>query len=258
LIVTLAQPLARRSASFRLDPYASLGDEVHVWFQANATADQRALDQAAAALPPEEQAHLHRLDAEARREYIAGRRLLRKAMAHYTGLPAAELPFSREALGKPCLDHGLWGHRLQFNLSHAGGLLACAVAAGDRDVRVGVDLERFDRSLDYEALARRYFSPQESALIARQPAVKQRSEFFAYWTLKEALLKARGGALDVPLSEVVFDLGFRAPLLLAPKQMSTALTFALRRREDFALAVAVEAPRGRTFSIRLRRPELLG
>jgi 4'-phosphopantetheinyl transferase len=249
-----AQPSSLSPALASLDdaPYAALGDEIHVWFHPDATREAGALDQALV-LSSDEQARLPHLEPTARRAFIARRRLLRQALAHYTGLPAAELRFANEAHGKPLLDHPLWGERVQFSVSQAGGLLACAVAAGGRDVRVGVDVQRFDRSLDCEALARRFFSAQEAARIARQPAVKQRSEFFAYWTLKEALLKARGGAQGVALSEMVFDLGFRAPSLLACERSSSrrGWTFALRRHEDFALAIAVEAPRGRKFSFRL-------
>jgi hypothetical protein len=213
------------------DAHATLGDEVHVWLAGGAPASP---------LQP------------------AGGRLLRQALAHYTGLAAGELVICEDG-GKPQLEHPVWGERLQFNLDQAGPVVACAVAAGGRDVKVGVALvegeTRRDPGFDWEAAARRACSAQESSRIARLPPAKQRGEFFAYWALKQAFVKARGPAEAVPLDGVVFDLGFRAPALLAPQSLGTrissAFTFALRRRDDVTLALAIEAPRGRRFTCRM-------
>jgi 4'-phosphopantetheinyl transferase len=226
--------------------FVRLGDEAHVWL-----ASRAALAGEGPALPPHELARCAAIaDPIAQDEFVAGRCLLRRTLAHYTGLPALQHVFGQEERGKPYLEHPIWRHRLQFNLTHAGGLVACAVVAGGREVRVGIDVERCDRPVDADALCTRFFAPHEAAFLARLPADERNREFFALWTLKEAFLKARGCGLVTPLSDVVFDTAASVPMLLAPRAPSRQWTFALHRHSEYALALAVEAPSGRRFTVR--------
>lgn len=81
--------------------------------------------------------------------------------------------------GKPVGSNGV-----NFSISHAGGLIACAVAVG---VRIGIDLEPVtaDRSLLH---LRRYMDATE-LLAAGRSSLKG----LGIWTAKEAVLKAAGG-----------------------------------------------------------------
>src|SRR5205085_1236077 len=66
-------------------------------------------------------------------------------------------------------------------------------------VPVGVDVERLDRSVDQELLNSGSASPTErSAFAALSPALR-RIALFHWWTRKEALLKALGTGLSLPL-----------------------------------------------------------
>ncbi len=111
-----------------------------------------------------------------------------EASAAATTPPAASMP----AAAVP---------RLRFNLSHSGGLVACLVTLG---VDVGVDVESTQRDLDMVRLADRFFSPEEASVVRALTGPEQRERFFAYWTLKEAYLKACGRGLSIPLRQVSF------------------------------------------------------
>ena len=97
---------------------------------------------------------------------------------------------------------------LDFNLSHAKNHVLLAFA---RNQPLGVDLERIDRRLALEDLARRFFAPEEADALDRVPADERLPAFLRLWTCKEAVLKAIGAGLSFGLERVVFDLGAGAP-----------------------------------------------
>ena len=142
-----------------------------------------------------------------RQEYLIARMLVRAALSHYTGRKLEAWRFARNAYGKPAIAEPA-DVPLSFNLSHAEGLVVCAVTAG---CDVGVDAERLDRAGDHLTLARRYFAPSEAAAVTRAPPSEQSSLFLRFWTLKEAFIKARGVGLSIPLADVEFSLSEGRP-----------------------------------------------
>jgi phosphopantetheine--protein transferase-like protein len=61
---------------------------------------------------------------------------------------------------------------------------------------VGVDLEKVRSVPKLLALAKRFFRPSEYETIVALPESLQPEQFFAYWTCKEAYLKAIGVGLS--------------------------------------------------------------
>jgi phosphopantetheinyl transferase len=116
-----------------------------------------------------------------RAEYLAGRALLRHAIAEHTGRQAASLKIRVSAAGKPeCIGGPA------ISISHSGEALVCALA----DVAVGVDVETA-APRDIDGIAERYFTPAEVCWLAPDPAKR----FRMLWVLKEAYLKALGVGL---------------------------------------------------------------
>lgn len=74
------------------------------------------------------------------------------------------------------------------SLTHTRGIVAAALSGQP----VGVDVERLDRRVGWQALARAHFSPQEQQWLDGQPENRCKSSFLGLWTLKEAWLKAGG------------------------------------------------------------------
>jgi 4'-phosphopantetheinyl transferase len=93
---------------------------------------------------------------------------------------------------------------LDFNLSHARNHVLLAFA---RNQPLGVDLERIDRRLALEDLARRFFAPAEADALDRLSDDERLPAFLRLWTCKEAVLKAIGAGLSFGLERVVFELG---------------------------------------------------
>ncbi|RQS74043.1 4'-phosphopantetheinyl transferase [Burkholderia sp. Bp8963] len=110
--------------------------------------------------------------------------------------------------GRPALDPA---HRasLDFNVSHAGdhALIAWSAAC-----RVGVDIERSGRAIDWRALAREVCTPAEAAYLDSLPDPARAAAFMRVWAAKEALLKALGTGIAG---------GLRAFAVVPPRDAAT-------------------------------------
>jgi 4'-phosphopantetheinyl transferase len=152
---------------------ALAGDEIHVW--------HLVLD---AALSPREIT-------------VASHAFLGRLLHAYARLDAPP-EIARTERGKPFAP-ALPG--LDFNLTHAREQVLVAVA---RDQPVGIDLERVDRRIEIDDIARRYFAPSEAAAIAALDETRQLSAFLRLWTAKESVLKALGEGISFGLDRVAF------------------------------------------------------
>jgi 4'-phosphopantetheinyl transferase len=98
--------------------------------------------------------------------------------------------------------------------------------------RLGVDVEQLSER-NVTELAPRVFSPSEYGAFLALPDAIRRRVFFDAWTRKEAIVKALGGGLAIPLD--------------GPEVVNTcAPEWSVRNIEmgdDFAAAVAVRARR---------------
>ena len=90
--------------------------------------------------------------------------------------------------GKPRIVDG---GDLRASVSHSGDRVAVALTRG---AAVGVDVEELTARLDHAVLAPTVLTGTEHAADA--------ATFLAYWTCKEAVLKATGDGLQVPLTSL--------------------------------------------------------
>jgi 4'-phosphopantetheinyl transferase len=131
--------------------------------------------------------------------YTAAHALARFMLSEATGMPTSSWRYFTGAFGKPAVAAELSESRLQFNISHTRGLVACAIARHE----VGVDVERSDRTIDL-GIARHYFAPEEVRLLSSAPRSQHAEIFFRFWSLKEAFIKATGEGLSRPLDSFSF------------------------------------------------------
>lgn len=131
--------------------------------------------------------------ARDRDRFIVAHAALRSILSGYLGIAPSSVRFRTSAYGKPAIDGTPF---LRFNLSHSGDLALCAIA-GEREV--GVDIEQIRSDLDWEGLARRFFSAEEVAALEALDPGDRLEGFIRCWTRKEAYLKARGEGLALPL-----------------------------------------------------------
>jgi len=156
--------------------------------------------------------------------------------------PPSGWRFTTGAQGKPEAVCPPGCPRLRVNLSHTRGLAAVALAI-DHDV--GLDVEWAGRPADSVGLAEPYFAPPEAAAIRAAPQDKRLETFLAFWTLKEAVVKAAGTGLSQALDSFAFTL---EPLSLRfLDERDDAARWLVRRLDPgpdhhMALAVRCDSP----------------
>jgi 4'-phosphopantetheinyl transferase len=136
--------------------------------------------------------HAERGAPAVRRRRILARSALRAVLARYLGTAPVAVRFAQDPDGKPRLAPAAGKrHDLFFSVARSADLCLVAVAASE----VGVDVEKVERLPDLDAVAERYFAPEEASAIRARRSRGDVAAFFAYWTCKEALIKALGGGL---------------------------------------------------------------
>jgi 4'-phosphopantetheinyl transferase len=151
-------------------------------------------------LAPEERNRAGALrSARHRCRFIAGRGILRLLLSSSVGIPPMDIELVYGPRGKPSLAPRGGQEPMHFNVSHSAGV---AVFALSRDIEVGIDVEVVRPNPDALAIARRYFTADESALLEHLPPEERTSAFFHQWTRKEACIKAWGGSILLDLRDV--------------------------------------------------------
>jgi 4'-phosphopantetheinyl transferase len=177
---------------------------------------------------------------ELRRAFLVARGVLRTLLGRYLGLKADEVRLAYNAHGRPELGPELRGAELRFNLSHSGSVVLYAFT---RNREVGIDVERPGRRLEFEPLARRFFSPHEAETLLALPDAERRAAFFRCWTRKEAFIKATGRGLSYGLSRFDVSLGPNEPARLLRAAFDDPSAWSMRdlpAGTDYAAALVVE------------------
>lgn len=139
--------------------------------------------------------------------FTLARSKLRQILGQSLGQRPESLRFSYSAYGKPSLtDHP----EIDFSLSHSGGFAALAIA---RDLSLGLDIEA-PRPVEPE-IADYYFALEEREELARLSGDAWQEGFFNAWTRKEAVIKAEGLGLSMPLRSFAVSLTPGAPARLS-------------------------------------------
>jgi 4'-phosphopantetheinyl transferase len=176
-------------------------------------------------------------DAGHRAQFTVAAALLRLVAAPLTAQAAAQVVVDRSCptCGR---HHGrprLTGTGLHVSISHSGATVAVAVSnAGE----VGVDVQQVDGDPVHEL----------SPLVLAESEVRHvaaAGDFFTYWTRKEALVKATGDGVTVPLWEVVVTPPGTPPRLLGyPREGGLAAQLRdLSPDPGYVGALAVLSPR---------------
>ncbi|MHB1462809.1 MAG: 4'-phosphopantetheinyl transferase family protein [Armatimonadota bacterium] len=126
------------------------------------------------------------------------RAAVRWLLSERIGVHPSDLEILRNNYGKPYLPQ----HRIWFNASHSGELVAIALSS---EGPVGVDVEAIRGQHSGMDIARRFFSSEECARLQCVPADHFASTFTRIWTGKEALVKASGCGIGHGLENAVLD-----------------------------------------------------
>jgi 4'-phosphopantetheinyl transferase len=187
-----------------LNPF-DLTTQAHLWYCPVAEVDVSGARAAfEAQLSEEEMARYQRFRFDKDKDlFLVSHVFLRQILTYYTGIPREKLMFTVNAYGRPELVKYGRLKQLRFNLSHTDGMAALIVSDA---AECGVDVERFGRMNDLEAIAQRFFSAAETQELFALPQEEREQQFYAYWTLKESYIKAKGKGLSIPLSRFSFSL----------------------------------------------------
>ncbi len=132
-----------------------------------------------------------------RRQYIAGRRALRRILSKYTGQLPEKVEFEYGEYGKPYLKNN--DLNIEFNLSNSHDTALVAMSA---DAHIGADIEFIERKMwDIDSLAKTVFTNSEIDELNLYLPDERLIPFLSGWTRKEAYLKAIGKGLALPLKD---------------------------------------------------------
>lgn len=93
--------------------------------------------------------------------------------------------------GRPSISDSV-----DFNISHSGNYVACALSTSSR---IGIDVEKI-QAIEINDFTSQ-FTIQELTQIAKAPDCYY--EFYRLWTCKEAVIKALGDGLNIPLKSIL-------------------------------------------------------
>jgi 4'-phosphopantetheinyl transferase len=182
-----------------------------------------------------------------RARFIRCRSALRRLLGEYLALPAPAIRFKYLTNGKPQVDAEQNPRSLQFNVSHSAELALIAVGAIGGEKQLGVDIEKIRGDVDTNLLSERFFLSLEREGLRWLPEHLRVPGFFACWTRKEALLKATGDGLSVPLAD--FSVSTHpdhdpevAEIKGDPEAGKQWFLTDLNVEDDYRAALAVECP----------------
>ncbi|HEY0827258.1 MAG TPA: 4'-phosphopantetheinyl transferase superfamily protein [Bacilli bacterium] len=123
---------------------------------------------------------------------ILGDILIRIMLFNHFGWVDTGQPFAINQYGKPSL---IGRTEMQFNLSHSGDWIVCAVSSNP----IGIDVEKIN-VVDL-SIANRFFSKEEQTALFSRSEEEKLPYFYELWTLKESYIKAIGKGLSEPLNQ---------------------------------------------------------
>lgn len=184
--------------------------EVHLWYVLDEPiVEPELLGSYHALLDAEERARHDRfVFARHSHQFLVSHALTRTVLSRYAEVRPDAWRFRTNGYGRPEISEPA-APPLRFNLSHTDGMAVCAVTLASD---VGCDVEDLERAGETVSLAETCFSPAEVKALRALPPADQRERFFAYWTLKEAYIKARGMGLSLPLDQFSLVLAPGAPI----------------------------------------------
>lgn len=125
---------------------------------------------------------------------------LRRILGFYLGCDTSSLKFAIGPFGKPTVDAVIFkehvANQISFNLTHTATVGVLAVAS---EIEVGVDAEVI-RPIGPD-VAETHFSSRELGDLNTLSGDAWLNAFYTIWTRKEALLKAEGVGLNLPLAD---------------------------------------------------------
>lgn len=134
-----------------------------------------------------------------RNRYVVQHGILRVLLARYTGCKPCEIAICTGSSGKPYLPSQKNGSEIHFSVSRSEAFAAFAFSwVGS----IGIDIEKIHDIPDMLEIVERNFTTNEKIEILAFHKTLRTECFYKFWTRKEAILKAQGDGLLIPLDRV--------------------------------------------------------
>jgi 4'-phosphopantetheinyl transferase len=147
-----------------------------------------------------EQAHAEKLkNALLHKRYVEVYGRLRNVLAKILNQSPEKIRIKKAEHGKPYLvDYP----ELAFNLSHSADRLIIALGW---NCQLGIDIEFCKQRINLSGLVDKCFAEEEAAYWNKLPEDQKKSEFYRFWTRKEAFVKATGRGIGLGLNNCVIN-----------------------------------------------------
>lgn len=169
--------------------------------------------------------------------YILARGILRKLLSTYLNIPNAAINFMYNPYGKPFLTNN---NGLQFNMSHSKDKVLLGFTYQSM---IGVDIEMKSKTVDFDAVAKRFFHDNEFHLLSALGDKDKKDLFFNIWVIKEAFIKAIGKGLSSNMENLeVKSIASDMPIIALHDHSENFVSWQLRLlpiMPDYAAAIAV-------------------
>lgn len=206
-------------------------NEIHVW-SADLTMATLQNENALSLLSDDERERAFRFRFQKhQRRYIAARSALRQILSTYLKIAPQEIVFGYAEHQKPFLQFPRQTP-IQFNLAHSHELAVYAITMHHP---VGIDVEKI-KTTEYKELSKRFFSKKENDYLQKLSGEEQALTFFRIWSRKEAVIKAIGKGLSIPLSSFTVAGNDVSETLLLEDSQWSLVPIALN--SDYACALA--------------------
>lgn len=167
----------------------ALPGQTLVWLLDAGALSDAALERHAAWLGASERARCARFVRPARRrQFIAGRALLRQALGRLLDVDACAIALRERPGNAPLLETPA-PDGIGFSISHSGPWVACAASTVGA---LGLDIERIDARRDVLALAEQALGPEALVELQALEGDERVHAFYRMWCLHEAGIKLGG------------------------------------------------------------------
>lgn len=182
--------------------------------------------------------------------FTVTRGVLRTLLGYYLDLTPKAVTLTFNEFGKPALAPQRAQTGVKFNVAHSGDYSLLAFGVG---MDLGVDIEYLSIARNVVELAKTVLSPSEYLLFINLPRSDREKAFLQMWARKEALVKAVGCGLAIPLDsfEVTFCSDKPDLVLFGARKIIDSTDWSFRDiavHEDYVSALAA---RRRTIDLRL-------
>jgi len=125
---------------------------------------------------------------------LFGRLLLKQGLTDI-GSTASLDDMKYNDFGKPYFEN----YPIRFNITHSGNFVACIISNDTSTIGIDAEVVKAVDTKDFKNL----WSEEEWADIQSNDI----AVFFKYWTRKEAVVKAIGKGLNIPLNQISVSIG---------------------------------------------------